>query len=179
MENKDKTIEKYKKQFSVFRSIGIIYMIVLLICFVITILNCSVFNLKAMIACSVFAVSIVVFMLFITIFDIKRNKIIKKYYGVVSEKDRQNAKSLLEKISVLDKNEHDFYDILRCDIEDSVTPQILKLLIKGKKVHIDLYKPIKIIEQEIINNKEKYIDEEFNDFIFELVTLLESNLCDI
>ena len=90
-----------------------------------------------------------------------------------------NFHCLLEKISVLDKNEHDFYDILRCDIEDAVTLQILKLLIKGKKVHIDLYKPIKIIEQEIINNKEKYIDEEFNDFIFELVTLLENNLCDI
>jgi hypothetical protein len=113
------------------------------------------------------------------VFDIKRNKLISKYYGEVEQTDREKAYALLEKIYIVDKNEYDFYDILRCDTEDVVITQILKLLVKGKKIHIDLYKPIKTIEQAIINNKEKYTDEEFNDFIFELVKLLENNLCDI
>ena len=118
-------------------------------------------------------------MIIFTMFDIRRNRIIKEYYGIVSEEDRQKAKSLLDRISVVDKNEYDFYDILRCDAEDVDISQMLKLLVKGKKIYIDLYKPTKTIEQEIINNKEKYTDEEFNDFIFELVPLLENNLCDI
>ena len=59
--------------------------------------------------------------------------------------------------------------------------QSLKLLINGKKVYIGVYDSIKIIEQEIINNNadNKYNDIEFNNYIFELVKLLERNLCDI
>ena len=55
------------------------------------------------------------------------------------------------------------------------------LLIKGKKVYIGIYDPIKIIEQELINNNtdNKYNDIEFNEYILELVKLLERNLCDI
>ena len=179
MDDKNSVIETYKKQISIFKTVGIIYTVVSLIYFIITILNCSVFDLKAIIACFIFALSLVVFMIFFTIFDIKRNKIIKEYYGIVSEADRQKAKSLLDKISVVDKNEYDFYDILRYDAVDADISQMLKLLVKGKKIYIGLYKPTKSIEQEIINNKEKYTDEEFNDFIFELVPLLENNLCDI
>ena len=179
MGDKNSVIETYKKQISIFKIVGIICTVVSLIYFIITILNCSVFDLKAIIACLIFALSLVVFMIFFTIFDIKRNKIIKEYYGIVSEADRQKAKSLLDKISVVDKNEYDFYDILRCDTENVDISQMLKLLVKGKKIYIGLYKPTKSIEQEIINNIEKYTDEEFNDFIFELVPLLENNLCDI
>ena len=59
--------------------------------------------------------------------------------------------------------------------------QSLKLLIKGKKVYIGAYDPIKTIEQELLTNKtdNKYTDTEFNEYILELVKLLERNLCDI
>ena len=179
MEERDITIAKYKKQHTIFRAIALISSLAIFIYFLITILNCETFDIEAIIACLVFVVYIVIFVVFITILDIKRNNIIRKYFGEVSDTDRQRANSLLGKMYAVDKNEYDFYDILRCDTEDVVIPQILKLLVKGKKIHIDLYKPIKTIEQEIINNKEKYTDEEFNDFIFELVKLLENNLCDI
>lgn len=66
-----------------------------------------------------------------------------------------------------------------CNTEDIPIKQILKNLSKGKKIYIDLFEPIKVIEKEIQSNKEKYSDEDFNLFIFELVLLLESNLCDI
>ena len=172
-------IKKYKKQHATFRAIGIVSFLAVFIYFLITVLNCETFDINAIIACSVFIGSTVLFCILFTVFDIKRNKLISKYYGEVEQTDREKAYALLEKIYIVDKNEYDFYDILRCDTEDVVIPQILKLLVKGKKIHIDLYKPIKTIEQEIINNKEKHTDEEFNDFIFELVKLLENNLCDI
>ena len=179
MEERDITIAKYKKQHTIFRAIALISLLAIFIYFLITILNCETFDIEAIIACLVFVVHIIVFMVFFTIFDIKRNNIVRKYFGEVSEIDRQRANSLLGKMYAVDKNEYDFYDILHYDTEDVVIPQMLKLLAKGKKVHIDLYKPIKAIAHEIIDNKEKYADEEFNDFIFELVALLENNLCGI
>ena len=179
MDDKNSVIETYKKQLSIFKSVGIIYLVALLIYYIITILNCQDFNLKAIIASLIFVLSIAIFMIIFTMFDIRRNRIIKEYYGIVSEEDRQKAKSLLDRISVVYKNEYDFYDILRYDAVDADISQMLKLLVKGKKIYIDLYKLTKTIEQEIINNKEKYTDEEFNDFIFELVPLLENNLCDL
>lgn len=69
--------------------------------------------------------------------------------------------------------------MLHYDTEDVEISQALKLLAKGKKIYIGLYQDIKSIEQEIIANRDKYTDEEFNNFIFELVPLLENNCCDI
>ncbi len=179
MENKDITIKRYKKQHALFRSIGAISLVVVLIYFVVTILNSETFDTKAIIACSIFAGSTVVFMIMFTVFDTKRNNIIRKYYGEVSKADQEKAQGLLEKMSVVDKNEYDFFDVLHYDNEDVAISQAVKLLAKGKKIYIGLYQDIKSIEQEIITNKDKYTDEEFNNFIFELVPLLENNCCDI
>ena len=179
MENKDITIKRYKKQHALFMNIGAIYLVVALTYVVITILNSETFDTKAIIACSIFAGSTVVFMIMFTVFDTKRNNIIRKYYGEVSKADQEKAQSLLEKMSVVDKNEYDFFDVLHYDDEDVAISQALKLLAKGKKIYIGLYQDIKSIEQEIIANKDKYTDEEFNNFIFELVPLLENNCCDI
>ena len=179
MENKDITIKRYKKQHALFRSIGTISLVVVLIYFVVTILNSETFDTKAIIACSIFVGSTVVFMIMFTVFDTKRNNIIRKYYGEVSKTDQEKAQGLLEKMSIVDKNEYDFFDVLHYDSEDVAFSQALKLLAKGKKIYIDLYQDIKSIEQEIITNKDKYTDEEFNNFIFELVPLLENNCCDI
>lgn len=179
METKDIVIKRYKQQHALFRSMGVICFFAIFIYFIVTILNCETFDIKAIIACSIFVGSIIVFGVLFTIFDIKRNNIIKKYYGAVSETDQEKAKTLLGKIHIVDRNEYDFYDILHYNVEDVSFSQILKLLAKGKKIYIGLYQDIKSIEQEIMANKDKYTDEEFNNFVFELVSLLESNLCDV
>lgn len=110
----------------------ILYVIGLLIYFVATVLNVNKFDLPVIIACYVFAISIILGMLGITLFEIKRKKIIKKYYGIVLEEDKLIARQLLEEIDVLD-NEYDFFDKFKFDEEEVVVKQCLKLVVKGKK----------------------------------------------
>lgn len=174
-------INKYKKQHTVFRLIMIVYLMILLAYFIITISKCETFDISAIIACLVFVGSIGIIFGFFTLFDVKRNKLLKKYYGTVSEEDKNIAKKLLDKIKVIDKNEYDFFDLFHYDKDDLMVKQALKLIIKGKKVYIGIYDPIKIIEQELLTNNtnNKYNDIEFNNYIIELVKLLERNLCDI
>jgi hypothetical protein len=174
-------INKYKKQHTVFRLIMIVYLMILLKYFIITISKCETFDISAIIACLVFVGSIGIIFGFFTLFDVKRNKLLKKYYGTVSEEDKSIAIELLDKIKVVDNNEYDFFDLFHYDTDDLMIEQSLKLLIKGKKVYIGTYNPIKTIEQELLTNNadNKYNDMEFNNYIFELVKLLERNLCDI
>ncbi len=174
-------INKYKKQHTVFRLIMIVYLMILLAYFIITISKCETFDISAIIACLVFVGSIGIIFGFFTLFDVKRNKLLKKYYGTVSEEDKNIAKKLLDKIKVIDKNEYDFFDLFHYDKDDLMVKQALKLIFKGKKVYIGIYDPIKIIEQELLTNNtnNKYNDIEFNNYIIELVKLLERNLCDI
>ena len=174
-------INKYKKQHTVFRLIMIVYLMILLAYFIITISKCETFDISAIIACLVFVGSIGIIFVFFTLFDVKRNKLLKKYYGTVSEEYKNIAKKLLDKIKVIDKNEYDFFDLFHYDKDDLMVKQALKLIIKGKKVYIGIYDPIKIIEQELLTNNtnNKYNDIEFNNYIIELVKLLERNLCDI
>ena len=173
-------INKYKKTNNLFRNISLFCMLITFPYFIITILNRESFDKSVIIACSGAGISVVLLMIILTIFDIKRNKLLKKYYGTVSEEDKSIAIELLDKIKVVDNNEYDFFDLFHYDIDDLMVKQSLELLIKGKKVYIGVYDPIKIIEQEIKNNNDnKYNDIEFNNYIFELVKLLERNLCDI
>ena len=179
MEEKDIAIKKFKKRYAAFRTIGLIFALAIIIFVLVTVLTSESFDTSVIVACSIFVGYIVIFGILMTISDAKRNNIIHKYYGEVNETDIEKAKSLLGKMHIIDKNEYDFYDELYCDNEEVVISQALKLLAKGKKVHVDLYKTIKTIEQTIKDHKEKFTDEGFNDFIFELALLLENNLCDI
>ena len=174
-------INKYKKQHTVFRLIMMVYLMILLAYYIITILKCETFDISAIIACSVFVGSIGIIIGFFALFDVKRNKLLKKYYGTVSEEDKAIAKGLLENIKIVDNNEYDFFHLFHYDTNDLMVKQSLKLLIKGKKVYIGAYDPIKTIEQELLTNNadNKYNDIEFNNYIIELVKLLERNLCDI
>ena len=176
---KDIIIEKFKKQIAIFKTINLISLLAIFVYCMLTILQCETFDTNAVIACSTFAGSIVICLLLSTFFDIKRNRILLKYYGEVDEADRNTAKALLEQIHIVNKNEYDFYDMLGCDTADLPIPITLKLLARGKRIHVELYEPIKEIEQEIKSNKQKYTDEDFNCFIYALVLLLERNVCDI
>ena len=101
--------KKYKKHFSIYKWIMVLSTIVLVAYTLITVSNATKFDLPVIIACSVFVISIILGMLGLTLFQIKRKKIIKKYYGIVLEEDKLIAKQLLEEIDVLD-NEYDFFD---------------------------------------------------------------------
>ena len=181
MDNKQTEINKFKRQHRLFRGLFVIFLISLFVCLVVTILNSPTFNATVIIACSIFIGSVLVGLLILIVFDHKRDSIIKKYYGTVSKEDRERAKNLLSKILIVDKNEYDFYDVLRMDEQAEIIATVLKLMTNVKKVYVGLYEPIKDIEQELINSKDsnQYNDIEYNNFIFELIPLLENNLCDI
>lgn len=172
--------KKYKKHFSVYQCTMILYVIGLLIYVVATVLNANKFDLPVIIACSVFVISIILGMLGLTLFEIKRKKIIKKYYGIVLEEDKLIAKQLLEEIDVLD-NEYDFYDKFKFDEEKVVVEQCLKLVIKGKKVYKGLSDIIFDINNEIKNNNidNKYSDIKYNNYIEDFCNLIERNNVDI
>ena len=172
--------KKYKKQFAIYQCTMILYVIGLLIYVVATVLNANKFDLPVIIACSVFVISIILGMLGLTLFDIKRKKIIKKYYGIVLEEDKLIAKQLLEEIDVLD-NEYDFFDKFKFDEEDVVVEQCLKLVVKGKKVHKGLSDIIFDINNEIKNNNidNKYGDIKYNKYIENFCNLIERNNVDI
>lgn len=173
-------ISRFKKELLIFRIILVTVVMIAFACLLIIITQNEKFDLEDIIVCSTFGGITVLSMIFFTIYDIRRNKLLKKYYGTVSEEDKIIAKELLDKIKIVYNNEYDFFDLFRYDIDDLMVKQSLKLLIKGKKVYIGVYDPIKIIEQEIKNNNDnKYNDIEFNNYILELVKLLERNLCDI
>jgi hypothetical protein len=171
---------KYKKHFSIYKCTMILYVIGLLIYLVATVLNANKFDLPVIIACAVFVISIILGMLGLTLFQIKRKKIIKKYYGIVLEEDKLIAKQLLEEIDVLD-NEYDFYDKFKFDEEKVVVEQCLKLVVKGKKVYKGLSDIIFDINNEIKNNNidNKYSDIKYNKYIENFCNLIERNNVDI
>ena len=174
-------INRFKKELLIFRIILVTVLMIAFACLLIIITRNESFDLEDIIVCSTFGGITVLSMIFFTIYDIRRNKLLKKYYGTVSEEDKIIAKKLLDKIKVVDNNKYDFFDLFHYDTDDLMVKQALELIIKCKKVYIGIYDPIKIIEQELINNNadNKYNDIEFNEFILELVKLLERNLCDI
>lgn len=172
--------KKYKKQFAIYQCTTILYVIGLLIYVVATVLNANKFDLPVIIACSVFVISIILGMLGITLFEIKRKKIIKKYYGIVLEEDKLIAKQLLEEIDVL-ANEYDFFDKFKFDEEEVVVKQCLKFVVKGKKVYKGLSDIIFDINNEIKNNNidNKYSDIKYNKYIENFCNLIERNNVDI
>lgn len=172
--------KKYEKHFSIYKWIMVLSTIVLFVYTLITVSNANKFDLPVIIACSVFVFSVIIIMLGITLFEKKRNEIIKKYYGIVLEEDKLIAKQLLEEIDVLD-NEYDFFDKFKFDGEKVVVEQCLKLVVKGKKVYKGLSYIIFDINNEIKNNNidNKYSDIKYNKYIESFCNLIERNNVDI
>lgn len=175
-------IRKFKKKFSIVRGLLLTYFIGVFIYFLITILNSETFDSAVIIACSIFLGSVLLIMIFCIIYDMKRNALIHKYYGIVSEDDKKLAKELLEQINIVNNNQYDsyIYNTFHFDIADLEIENLLKKIMKGKKVQIGLYNQMKAIEQELLNNtNNQYNDIAFNEYIYKLIALLEKNLCDI
>ncbi len=172
--------KKYEKHFSIYKWIMVLSTIVLFAYTLITVSNANKFDLHVIIVCSVFVFSVIIIMSGITLFEKKRNEIIKKYYGIVLEEDKLIAKQLLEEIDVLD-NKYDFYDKFKFDKEEVVVEQCLKLVVKGKKVYKGLSDIIFNINNEIKNNNidNKYSDIKYNKYIENFCNLIERNNVDI
>jgi len=174
-------VQKHKKQIKLFRIITLPCLIAVFTYFIITILNCDTFDTSAIVACSVLGGVFVVCSVFFTIFDTKRNKLLKQYFDPVSEEDRLLANELLRKVKILDRCEYEFYSIFRFDLDDVGIQQTLKLLSKGNRIYVDIFNTLKMIEQELLTNNtdNKYNDLEINNYISDVANLLERNLCDI
>ena len=172
--------KKYEKHFSIYKWIMVLSTIVLVAYTLITVSNANKFDLPVIIACSVFVISIILGMLGLTLFEVKRKNIIKKYYGLVSEEDKLMAKQLLEEIKILD-NEYDFYNLFHFDEEEVVIEQCLKLIIKGRKVYKGFSDIIFDIDNEIKNNNtdNKYSDIKYNKYIEDFCGLMDRNNVDI
>ncbi len=172
--------KKYKKHFSIYCGIMILYVIILLIYLISTTLKADKFNITVIVACSIFIISIIAFIVGASLFEAKRKKIIEKYYGVVSEEDKLIAKQLLEEIDILN-NEYDFFALFHFDEEYSVVKQCLKLIIKGQKIYKDLSDVIFAINTEIKTNNvnNKYSDIKYNKYIEDFCNLVERNNVDI
>ena len=172
--------KKYEKHFSIYKWIMVLSTIVLLAYTLITVSNADKFDLPVIIACSVFVFSVIIIMLGITLFEKKRNKIIKKYYGVVSFEDKVIAKQLLSNIDAID-NEYDFFIKFHFDEEYSVIKLCLNLIIKGKKVYKGLSDIIFMINDEIKTNNadNKYSDVKYNKYIEDCCSLIERNIVEI
>lgn len=175
-----KLVQKHKKQIKLFGIITPPCIIAALTYLIITILNCDTFDTSAIVACSVLGGVFVVCSVFFTIFDTQRNKLLKQYFDPVSEEDRLLANELLSKVKILDRCEYDFYSIFRFDLDDVGIQQTLKLLSKGKRIYVDEFNMLKMVEQELLTNNtnNKYNDLEINNYISDVANLLERNLCD-
>ena len=105
---------------------------------------------------------------------------LKQCFDTVSEEDKLLAKELLGKVRILDRCEYDFYSIFRFDLDDVGIEQSLNLLAKGKRIYVDIFNTLKMIEQELLTNNadNKYNDLEINKYISDIANLLERNLCD-
>ena len=174
-------MRKYKRQAAILKDICLVCDIMAFICCLIVVLMHDFFDFAVIIACSVLFGFVAISMILLAVYDIKRNKILDKYYGKVSDADAQKAKDLLNKIRVVENNTYDFCAVGDCDIDASYISSILKRLMKGKKIFADLVEPIQKAEQELLmdTRNEQYNDMAFNEYIFDLVRLIENNLSDI
>ena len=171
--------KKYKKHFSIYQCIMIVLNMSILIYMIITFWRKDEFDLFSIVY-SLFILVIIIFILGTIVFENKRKKIIKKYYGAVSEEDKLTAKKLLEEIDILN-NDYDFFNKFHFDEEYSVIKQCLNLIIKGKKIHKSLSNIIFNINNEIKNNNEdnKYSDIKYNKYIEDCCNLIERNNVEI
>lgn len=118
-------------------------------------------------------VLIIILYRLISFFDKRKDKIIETYYGVVTDEDKLKAKKLHDNINIIKENKYDISRILKFSNSEEIIEFVLERLSKGNKVHIYYYNNIRKIK-ELIQN-EKYNDEIYNNYIYELCELLENN----
>ena len=120
---------KYKKASNIFRMILIFGTLSLGAYHIISLINSQEFSEHVMISTILFYSFIVVALIFMTIFDIKRYKLIDEVFGKVDDADKETAKNLLYRVKEVGIGEFGFLnyeDEIRLEHE----PSQLKICLK-------------------------------------------------
>ena len=168
-------ILKYKKASNVFRITSILGVISLGAYNLISAINSQKFFGHAMISTILFYSFVVVALIFMTIFDIKRYKLLDEVFGKVDDADKEIAKKLLCRIKEVDIGEFSFLNY-----EDGLEYELkscLKQIIKGHKIYFGLVKVYFELFEEIKDKVDSFTPNDMLEYKYltELIPLLERN----
>lgn len=174
-------IENYKKRRKIFQICSCVSSIAVLIYLVAVLLSNNTFNIYCIIAVSVFGAYTLLILTMFAVFDLRRNFLVKKYFGKVSDQDKEISKSLLKKVDSVKKCSYSFLEESTYDLKTKVITPNLKRISKGYKVCIELTEVIFEIQLQIEISPEKNLEEniEFNNYFKELTMLFDRNKSDI
>ena len=133
-----------------------------------------------MISTILFYSFVVVALIFMTIFDIKRYKLLDEVFGKVSDADKEIAKNLLYRVKEVDVGEFRFLnyeDEIRLEHEESQLKICLKQIIKGHKIYFGLVKVYFELFEEIKDKVDSFTPNDMLEYKYltELIPLLERN----
>ena len=173
-------ILKYKKASNIFRIISVFGTLSLLAYMIISVINSQEFFGHAMISTILFFSFVVVELIFMAIFDIKRYKLLDEVFGKVDDLDKEIAKKLLCRIKEVDIGESSFLnyeDEIRLEHESSQLKFCLKQIIKGHKIYFGLVKVYFELFEEIKDKEDLFTPNDMLEFKYltELIPLLERN----
>ena len=173
-------ILKYKKALNVFRITIILGGISLGTYHIISAINSQKFFGHAMISTILLYSFFVVVLIFMTIFDIKRYKLLDEVFGKVDDADKEIAKNLLCRIKEVDIGEFSFLnyeDEIRLEHDSSQLKSCLKQIIKGHKIYFGLVKVYFELFEEIKDKVDSFTPNDMLEYKYltELIPLLERN----
>ena len=173
-------ILKYKKASNIFRIIGLFGILFLGAYNIISLINSQEFSGHVMISTILFYSFVFVALVFMTIFDIKRFKLIDEVFGKVDDVDKEIAKNLLYRIKEVDIGELAFLnyeDEIRLEHESSQLKMCLKQMIKGHKIYLGLVKVYFELYEEMKGKVDLFTPNDLIEYKYltELIPLLERN----
>ena len=113
-----------------------------------------------------------------TIFDIKRYKLLDEVFGKVDDADKEIAKNLLYRIKEADIEEFSFLNYEdELEHESSQLKSCLKQIIKGHKIYFGLVKVYFELFEEIKDKVDSFTPNDMLEYKYltELIPLLERN----
>ena len=175
-------ILKFKKASDIFRSILLFGTLSSGGYNIISIINSQEFSGNLMISTILFCSFIFATLVFMTIFDIKRFKLIDEVFGKVDDVDKEIAKNLLYRIKEVDIGElaflnYEYEDEIRLEHESSQLKICLKQMIKGHKIYFGLVKIYFELYEEIKDKVDLFTPNDMltYKYLTELIPLLEKN----
>lgn len=108
----------------------------------------------------------------------RRNDLVRKYRGVVTDEDKDKALELLNSIDLLQVHYFDLNNTGQLEKYESFIEQALNQIKNGVKVYNSEFESFKNgLKRDMQENKES-IDKAYTSYISEALELIERNLCD-
>ena len=147
---------------------------------IISLIDSQEFSGHLMISTILFCSFIFATLVFMTIFDIKRFKLIDEVFGKVDDVDKEIAKNLLYRIKEVDIGELAFLnyeDEIRLEHASSQIKICLKQMIKGHKIYLGLVKVYFELYEEMKGRVDLFTPNDLIEYKYltELIPLLERN----